>query len=168
MTFFPIWGRFHSCGHFHFWGHLIFWGLLYFRGHFYFLKLSRHTHRQIYRDLDIITTDMLRAAMVKNSIRLKLSIWCQWLNFISPGIKSGEQLLWIKVGTVIRSNVKKYLRGKNTGIYESFDYWNLLKTNIYMNWQSWKKCWGVPGAKVYDLPVPEFFIQTVYIPSIIG
>ena len=34
--------------------------------------------------------------------------------------------------------------------------------------QSWKKCWGVPGAKIGDFPVPEFFIQTVYIPSIVG
>ena len=36
-----------------------------------------------------------------------------------------------KVGTDLKSNVKKYLQGKNTGIYESFDDWKFLKTHIY-------------------------------------
>ena len=36
-----------------------------------------------------------------------------------------------KVGTDLKSNVKKYLQGKNTRIYESFDDWKFLKTNIY-------------------------------------
>ena len=34
--------------------------------------------------------------------------------------------------------------------------------------QSWKKMWGIPGAKVCDLLVPGFYMQTVYFPPIEG
>ena len=34
---------------------------------------------------------------------------------------------------------------------------SLHNTACYTVHQSWKKCWGVPGAKVWDLPVPEIF-----------
>ena len=34
--------------------------------------------------------------------------------------------------------------------------------NAYFN-QSWKKCWGIPGAKVDDLSVPDFFLYKWYI-----
>ena len=35
------------------------------------------------------------------------------------------------LSTDLKSNVKKYLQGKTTGIYESFDHWKFFKTNIY-------------------------------------
>ena len=92
VTFFLFWGRFHFCGHFEFLRASKFVRSSSFSGAFLFSKIVRtHTHRQIYRDFDIMATAMLRPAVVKNSISLKLSILCQWLSFIFPGIKSGEQ-----------------------------------------------------------------------------
>ena len=44
------------------------------------------------------------------------------------------------------------------GLYQA-----LQDSQYYLSTQSWKKCWGVPGAKVGDLPIPEFFLCKRYI-----
>ena len=56
-----------------------------------------------------------------------------------------------KVGTDLKSNVRKYMQGKNTGIYESFDDWKYLKTNIYelVEDGNFYKCSCGEGSKKY-------------------
>ena len=36
-----------------------------------------------------------------------------------------------KITTELKSNVKKYLHGKETGTYATFDDWKFVMTNIY-------------------------------------
>ena len=50
-----------------------------------------------------------------------------WFNE-SPEATRYCEITQLKVGTELKSNVTKYLRGKKTGTYESLDCWKFLKT----------------------------------------
>ena len=77
----------------------------------------------------------MKACFVRKSFNI-LGDANKWFSVDAQDIMKFNSSLFVwsssaKITTDLKSNVKKYLHGKETGTYATFDDWKFVMTNIY-------------------------------------